>query len=317
MSSEKSIGQIETCLDAEVQPEPTEVNHADADKETGPEVPEETAAGSEVSGSEPDADTRRRLNSLDHKRRIQLNRIAAEVEKHGRAVAKIGEAETAIEKAQQDLRNARTELAIHHEQKDAALAHRREHEDKLRAVNDEIRELSLTPAQRKARVAARERERRRAEADRCRAEAEAAELAAKEAYEAELVPFVQTYFRIPGRRRSEPDTWGVIAPHNRSIQVPRRDLPQLEADHQEAVEFFAREARNDLAAEYVSELERNGRPSYFGSKAEQARYLAAWGSDSIRGRAYRARQRERGLSDADPVRLGRPLPGIIVEPSGP
>jgi hypothetical protein len=307
MSSEKTLDGIEACLDAETQP-PTEAEHHANAEDTQSSAHEEAAEAPAITlsdGSEPDADTRRRINSLDHKRRIQLNLIEAEAGKYERAVGKIGEAEAAIQKAQQDLRNARTELAIHHEQKDAALAHRREHEDKLRAVNDEIRELSLTPAQRKARDTRRECERRRAEA-----------AAAKEAYEAQLVPHEQQFFRMPKTRRSDPDQWAIVAPHNRHIMVPRRELQALEADHQEAVEFFARAARDDLARQYEAELQQNGRPTYFADKIAHAAYLANWGSDSVRARAYRARQRDRGLSDADPVRLGRPMPGIYETPPG-
>jgi hypothetical protein len=288
-----------------------EVNHADAEIETDPKVTEEVATGAEVSevGHEVDPDTRRRLNSLDHKRRIQLNRIAAERTKHEKAVAKIEEARAAIDQARQDERNAHTRLSIHIEQRDSALRHKAEAEDKLRAVNDEIRELGLSPAERKARATRREWERRRAEA-------EAAEKAAREAYENEMVPHEQHYFRIPGRRRSEPDSFGIIAAHNRRIMVPRKDLPTYEAEHREAVEFFARSARDELASEYEAELRTNGRPTYFGNKAEHGLYLAAWGRESPRGRAYRERQLERGLSDEDPVRLGKPVQwvGTVDEP---
>jgi hypothetical protein len=297
MSSEKkTLDQIEACLEAEaeVQPEPMETDLADAENETDPKVAEEATTGAEVS-----RDTQRQLNSLDHKRRIQKNRIAAEVEKHGKANSRIEEARAAIDQARQDERNAHTRLSIHIEQRDSALRHKAEAEAKLREINDEIRELSLTPAERKARDTRRDWERRRAEA-------EAAAIAEKERFDSELVPFEQHYFRIPGRRRSEPDTWGIIAPHNRSIQVLRKDLAALEADHREAVAYFTKQARDELADEYVFELRTNGRPALFGSKAEHGAYLAAWGSDSIRGRAYRARQLERGLPDTDTVKMGKP-----------
>jgi hypothetical protein len=96
--------------------------------------------------------------------------------------------------------------------------------------------------------------------------------------------------------------------------VPRKDLPQYEAEHEAAVAHFSREAQDDLARQYEAELQQNGRPAYFATKIDRAAYLANWGSDSIRGRAYRARQRDRGLSDADPVRLGAPMPGVHVMP---
>jgi hypothetical protein len=308
MSSDKTIVE---CLEAEASPElnPMENPDADAkDPESSDEKDLAEAAPATLSdGSEPDPDTRRRLNHLDNLRRRQLSRIAAELTKHDNAVGRIEDAQAAIAKAQQDERNARVALSVHIENRDTALARKAEHEDKLREINDKIRECSLTPAQRKARDTRRE-------ADRRRAEAAAAELAARQAYEAELVPFEQTYFRIPGRRRSEPDTWGTIAPHNRHIKVKRKDLAQLEADHREAVEYFAKEARDALADEYEAELRTNGRPTYFASKIERGQYLAAWGSDSLRGRAYRARQNERGLSESDPARLGKPMPGVYAEP---
>jgi hypothetical protein len=312
MSSEKTLDGIEACLDAETQP-PTEAEHHANAEDTQSSAHEEAAEAPTVTltdGSEPDPDLSRRLNSLDHKRRQQLNLIEAEAGKHERAVAKISEAEAAIAEAWQAERNARVELAIHHEQKDSALRHKAEAETKLREINSELHELSLSPAQRKARDTRREWERRRAEA-----EAEAA--AAKEAHDNELLEFEQVYVPMPKTRRSDPDKWAIVAPHNRFIQVKRKDLPQYEAEHREAVEFFAREARDELAAEYEAELRTNGRPTYFASKIEHGAYLAAWGSDSIRGRAYRARQLERGLSDADPVRLGRPLPGVHVMPPEP
>jgi hypothetical protein len=304
-----TLDALADCLDAEAlpAPEPTEADRADADKETRPEVPEETAAGAEVSevGHEVDPDTRRRLNALDHKRRQQLNRIAAEVEKHGKALVRIEEAEAAIEKAQQDLRNARTELAIRFEQRDAALRHKAEHEDKLREINDEIRELNMTSAERKARDARRAAEQRRAE------EA-AAELAAKEAFESELIPFEQHYVRVPKARRSEPEKWAIVPPHQRSIMVPRRDLPGLQAEHEEAVAAIARDKRDDLALELEAELRLNGKPTWFQTKVEEARWLTQWGPNSPRGKAYRERQNERGLLESDPVRLGAPLPGVYA-----
>jgi hypothetical protein len=315
MSSEKSIDQIETYLErSEAQPtlEPMEAEHADAENSPSAdqEEPAEAAAatlsdGSEV-GHEVDPDTKRKLNRLDHLRRQKLNLIEAEIARHEKTVAKIAAAHETIAKAETDLRNARTELAIHHEQKDAALVHRREHEDKLRQINDTIRELSLSPAERRARDTRNEWLRRRAEA-----EAEAA--AAKEAFENELVPHEQHYVRLPKTRRSEPDKWAIVAAHNRHIQVKRKDLPQYEAEHEAAVAHFAKAVRDEMADEYVSELRTNGRPTYFASKIERGIYLSQWGSDSLRGRAYRARQLERGLPEDDPVKLGKPLPGIHVD----
>jgi hypothetical protein len=291
MSPEETLDLIEA---ASLTPEPVE-------------VAEDTPSSAHEEAAEAAApDTRRRLNHLDHERRRWLNLVEAEVAKHDKALAKIEEDHTAIEKARSDERNAHARLTIHIEQRDAALLHRREFEDKLREVNDEIRELSMTPKQRRERDAYRERERRRAEEERQRAEAAAAEAAAKEAYEAELVEYEQQFFRIPGRRRSEPDTWGIIAAHNRHVMVARRDLPQLERDHAEATAYFSRAARDELAGAYEAEMRQNGRPVYFPDMAARSAWLAQWGPNTPRAKAYRERQQERGLSDADPPKFGRP-----------
>jgi hypothetical protein len=295
--SENTLDAIVGCLEAEAYPQPpeiTESGNADAKNPTSADQEEPSEA---TAATLSDPDTKRRLNRLDILRRQQLNLIRAEVEKHEKAVAKIGEAEAAIERATLDLRNARTELGIHFEQRDAALIHKRQHEDELRSINDEIRELNLTPAERRARDARREAECRRAEAA-------AAEAAAREAFENEMLPFEHMYVRVPGARRSIPDQWAIVGPGNRSIQVKRKDLPALQAEHAAAVAAIAKAERDDLADQYVAELRMNGRPWMFDNRAAEARWLVQWGPNSPRGRAYRERQLERGLSDADPPKWG-------------
>jgi len=150
-----------------------------------------------------DPKTKSRIAGLDQQRLHTLKLIKAEVEKHDRAVTRIEEAQAAIAKAQQDFHNARIALATRIEQRDNALIHKAEHEDRLREINDEIRELSLTPAERKARDARREAVRRKAEA-------EAAAAAAQEAYDNELVEVTQTYIRQTDLR-GKTTGWNIVA----------------------------------------------------------------------------------------------------------
>jgi hypothetical protein len=240
-----------------------------------------------------DQETKSRVAGLDQQRLHTLKLIKAEIEKHDRAVTRIEEAQAAIAKAQQDWHNSRATLATRIEQRDNALTHKTEHEERLREINDEIRELSLTPAQRKARDARREAARRKAEA-------EAAEQAAREAYQNELVDFVQTYIRETDHRGNT-TRWLLIAPHNRNVRIKRRELAQYEADQVEAEALFAKRERDDLADEYVDHC-RYRRQTIFRSPVERAFYLGAWGPDSVRGRAYRERQRELGKPETDPPR---------------
>jgi len=244
-----------------------------------------------------DPKTKSRIAGLDQQRLHTLKLIKAEVEKHDRAVTRIEEAQAAIAKAQQDFHNARIALATRIEQRDNALIHKAEHEDRLREINDEIRELSLTPAERKARDARREAVRRKAEA-------EAAAAAAQEAYDNELVEVTQTYIRQTDLR-GKTTGWNIVAPYNRNVRIKRRELAQHEADQAEAEALIAKEKRDDLADEYVAELRTNGRQIFFTSLAEKGVYFSKWGPDSVRGRAYRERQRERGLPETDPPRMPR------------
>jgi hypothetical protein len=281
--AEASISETDLVLASEID---------EAPPEAGFPRPADPAAQSFL-----DPKTKSRITGLDQQRLHTLKLIKAEVEKHDRAVTRIEEAQAAIAKAQQDFQNARTTLATRIEQRDNALTHRAELEDRLREINDEIRELSLTPAERKARDARREAARRKAEA-------EAAEQAAREAYDNELVPFEQTYSRIIGRH-GETVSWAMTAPGNRNICIiKRRDLPQYEADQVDAEAWLAKQKRDELADEYASHC-RNARQTWFATDRERVEYMAQWGPNTARGRAYRERQRELGKPETDPPRMPR------------
>jgi hypothetical protein len=100
--------------------------------------------------------------------------------------------------------------------------------------------------------------------------------------------------------------------------VKRRDAERHEAEMAQPQGWIAeqthREERNALADEYQDELRTNGRPTSFRTQASRVTYMAQWGADSPRGRAFRERQRERGLPEADPARIAGG--GAYIAPGG-
>jgi len=211
-------------------------------------------------------------------------------------VAGIDEARDAIAKTAQDHRNARVTLQVRVEQRDAAERHRGQFEAELVDTNAEIAELERTPLERANRAARLERK-------RLKAEAEAAEKAAQEAFLNELIDVCQLYSRRTEHGRTV--GWSCVGECNQLVKIKRRDLPQHEADMAEAKAWFAKTARDELADEYADELRTFGRRKVFQGERDRVEYFHRWGPDSVRGRAYRERQRERRQSEADPPRLRR------------
>jgi hypothetical protein len=240
---------------------------------------------------------RRRYNWLNQQRQHTAKLAGQEAEKFDLAVSRIDEAREAIAKATQDLRNARTRLQVLFEQRDNAERHRGEHEAELCEINGEIADLERTPRERTKLAARRERERLKAEVD-------AAAQAAREAFENELIEVRRPHERVPDSR-GRTVGWANVAACNQIVKIKRCQLPQHETDMAEANAWFAKLQRDDLADEYESELRLNGRQTIFKNRADRVGYFSQWGADSPRGRAYRERQRERGHSEADPVRIAR------------
>jgi hypothetical protein len=239
-----------------------------------------------------DAATKHRLQHLNRLRMLGLRDIKQETEKHALTVERIGEAEAAIATAQRDLLIARVTLDGRIVQRDNALAHKAEFETKLREINDEIRELSMTPAER----AARDRRRQKAEA-------EAARVAAEEAYLNELIPVDKVYSRVTNYF-GDTTNWTMTRPGSCTVHIKRRDLAQHEADQAEARAYFARQERDRLADEHVDHC-RYERQTIFRSVRERVEYMAKWGLNSPKAKAYQERQREKGLSEDDPPRARR------------
>jgi hypothetical protein len=149
----------------------------------------------------------------------------------------------------------------------------------------------------------------KAEADAAEAraqEAEAEAAKAREAYENELIEAPAAYSRETDSR-GNPIGWS-REPSRTAVLIKRRDLPQHEVEQAEAAAWLAgqeaKQKRDELSDEYASHC-RNERQTWFATERERVAYMALWGPNTARGRAYRERQRERGLSETDPPR--RPL----------
>src|SRR5262249_21095909 len=185
----------------------------ETDSEAGVPAPE--TDGIEDAPDHLTDDERHRWNHLGQQRRRHLKQIRGEVERRETALAGIETAKLGIAKASQDLRNARVVWSVRVEQAAAAERRQGEHEAMLLELNKSRDHLRLTPFDRRAKEARQERA-------RLKAEAEAADAAAREAHESELVEVLRPHERI--LKGSKTVGWSNIAKHNQVIKIPRRDV---------------------------------------------------------------------------------------------
>ena len=181
-----------------------------------------------------------------------------------------------------------------------------EHRDDAYQAADQLSADAITDADarlRQARFSAEARAARDATYSAARVAAAAAERDAEQAYLDELVEVECTYTRLLGRH-NETIGWATLPIWNRTAKVKRRDAAAVEADQQEGLAWLAKQRRDEMADAFAQH-HRHEKQTDFRSDRERQEYFAQWGIDSDRGRAYRERQRERGLPTAVPERIKR------------
>ena len=256
----------------------------------------EAAIWSHENKSSPyDRVTRVELQRLNQRRMEIRRHIKEQLEIQAEAPERIAAVNDALLKLHKELAFQREKQALEIERSKIARQRELAALAELRKINAEIWRTAFPE-----KAAARDRAKERAAA---RVAAAAAERDAEQAYLDELVEVECTYTRLLGRH-NETIGWATLPIWNRTAKVKRRDAAAVEADQQEGLAWLAKQRRDEMADAFAQH-HRHEKQTDFRSDRERQEYFAQWGIDSDRGRAYRERQRERGLPTAVPERIKR------------